>query len=318
MIIDRPLTESERSLIEVYERHSSVHKAGRELGVCGQTVLDRLRKLDYDISVPPEFSVEQIKVISDYYANTPDSLFDLYELSNIIGKSRPNITRFARRRGWTNHRRENSIASKEKMKAARQGQWSRNPHPRGMLGKNHSDATKEKLRNRVMSESAREKISNSSMKRWLSMSREQKIAFSGRQKASWKCGWREVGGQRIFARSRWEANYARYLQWLVGLGEIKKWEHEPETFWFMEIKRGTRTYLPDFRVTENNGSIAYHEVKGWMDPQSITKIKRMAKYYPDVKLIVVDSKSYKALEKTVFRMVTGWETNTTPHSNLAS
>jgi len=130
--------------------------------------------------------------------------------------------------------------------------------------------------------------------------------------SAWKAGWREIGGQRIYARSRWEANYARYLQWLLGLGEIAKWEHEPETFWFLKIKRGTRSYLPDFRVTENNGSIAYYEVKGWMDPQSKTKIKRMAKYHPDVKLIVVNSKSYKALEKMVSRMIVGWETNLTP------
>ena len=57
--------------------------------------------------------------------------------------------------------------------------------------------------------------------------------------ASWKAGWREIGGQRIYARSRWEANYARYLEWLRANGSIAKWEHEPETFWFEGIKRGT-------------------------------------------------------------------------------
>ena len=94
---------------------------------------------------------------------------------------------------------------------------------------------------------------------------------------------------------------------LLPIGEIKKWEHEPETFWFESIMRGCRSYLPDFRVTENNGSIVYHEVKGWMDARSKTKIKRMAKYHPDVKLIVIDSKAYNALAKQMSKSIVGWE-----------
>ena len=92
--------------------------------------------------------------------------------------------------------------------------------------------------------------------------------------ASCKSGWREIGGIRKYYRSRWEANYARYLEFLKVNGEIEKWEHEPETFWFEGIKRGVMSYLPDFRVTEKNGDIVFHEVKGWMDARSITKIKR--------------------------------------------
>ena len=44
----------------------------------------------------------------------------------------------------------------------------------------------------------------------------------------------------LFVRSSWEANYARYLNWLVGLGEIKSWEYEPEEFEFKTIKKGNR------------------------------------------------------------------------------
>lgn len=124
---------------------------------------------------------------------------------------------------------------------------------------------------------------------------------------SWKAAWREVGGRRIFFRSRWEANYGRYLEWLKGKGIISEWEHEPTTFWFVAIKRGVRSYLPDFRVTELNGSVAYHEVKGWMDPRSKTKIKRMAKYHKDVKLIVIPKDTYKKIEGQVGAMIPGWE-----------
>jgi hypothetical protein len=125
--------------------------------------------------------------------------------------------------------------------------------------------------------------------------------------ASWKAGWREIGGIRKYYRSRWEANYARYLQWLKSKGQIADWKHEPTTFWFEGIKRGTRSYLPDFWVQENSGSEAYHEVKGWMDDKSKTKIKRMAKYHPGVKLIVIDSKLYKAIAKDVIAFIPDWE-----------
>jgi predicted nuclease of restriction endonuclease-like RecB superfamily len=139
------------------------------------------------------------------------------------------------------------------------------------------------------------------------MNKAEQIDFTSKSHRSWKAGWREIGGQRIYCRSRWEANYARYLEWLRARGEIKKWEHEPITFWFDAIKRGTRSYLPDFRVTENGGAVIFHEVKGWMDAASKTKIKRMAKYHPSVKLIVIDSKCYKAIAKQIGRTIPGWE-----------
>jgi hypothetical protein len=122
-------------------------------------------------------------------------------------------------------------------------------------------------------------------------------------------GWRTIGGRRVFFRSRWESNYARWLQLLQDSGKIRSWEHEPETFWFPGIKRGTVSYLPDFRVTRSDGSVEYHEVKGWMTPRSKTAIARMAKYHPAVKLLVVDSKQYTRLQRDVGPLVKGWESN---------
>ncbi len=119
--------------------------------------------------------------------------------------------------------------------------------------------------------------------------------------------WREIGGVKKYYRSRWEANYARYLQFLKEQGKIKDWKHESKTFWFDGIKRGCVSYLPDFWVLENNGSEAYHEVKGFMDSKSKTKIKRMAKYHPTVKLIVVGSKEYSALRRNAAALIKGWE-----------
>lgn len=130
--------------------------------------------------------------------------------------------------------------------------------------------------------------------------------------SEWKAGWREFGDQRCFFRSAWESNWGRYLEWLRVRGDIQKWEHEPETFWFEKIRRGTRSYLPDFRVTERNGSVVFHEVKGWMDQKSATKIKRMRIYHPTVKLIVIDKKQYASVRNALGGVIPGWETNSKP------
>lgn len=103
-------------------------------------------------------------------------------------------------------------------------------------------------------------------------------------------GWKEIGGKKIFFRSGWEVKYAVYLQFLKESHAIKEWEHEPKTFWFDEIKRGVRSFLPDFRVTREDGTQYWVEVKGYMDPKSRTKIKRFGKYYPDEKLYIADKK----------------------------
>ena len=126
-------------------------------------------------------------------------------------------------------------------------------------------------------------------------------------KSNIKAGWQTIGGQRCYFRSRWEANYARYLEWLVQMGDIKSWEYEPKTFWFEGIKRGCRSYLPDFRVQTIPSGEEYHEVKGWMDPKSKTKLKRMAKYYPEVKLILVDERAYRAIARSMKFIIKGWE-----------
>ena len=60
------------------------------------------------------------------------------------------------------------------------------------------------------------------------------------------------------------------------------------SFYFEGIKRGTTNYKPDFLVTFPSGNSEWFEVKGFMDSKSKTKIKRMAKYYPNEKLNIVD------------------------------
>lgn len=119
------------------------------------------------------------------------------------------------------------------------------------------------------------------------------------------------GGKRddlgIYVRSSWEANWARYLNFLKKHGEIQDWVYEPETFEFAGIKRGSKFYTPDFLVIEKDGSRVYYEIKGYMDAQSKTKLRRMKKYHPNIKIIVVEKKQYYAVARKVRGLIPNWE-----------
>lgn len=184
-----------------------------------------------------------------------------------------------------------------------------NGHPKGMLGKTHSQLAKEKMSASGIARAKREgsDVIAERIIKSMKTKAENKILFRPRDGVSWKAGWREIGGQRKYFRSRWEANYARYLQWLKEKGQIQKWEHEPDTFWFEGIKRGCVSYLPDFKITENSGRVVYHEVKGWMDERSKTKIRRMEKYHPSIVLVVIDSENYNKLAKQIKNFINEWE-----------
>lgn len=125
-------------------------------------------------------------------------------------------------------------------------------------------------------------------------------------RATWKQDWAEIGGKRNFYRSKWEHRYALYLEFMKKHNHILDWEHEPKTFYFEGIKRGTTNYKPDFKVTFPSGNHEWIEVKGYMDSKSVTKIKRMAKYFPEEKLRVVDGTWFKTNSPMLKKVLKGW------------
>lgn len=130
--------------------------------------------------------------------------------------------------------------------------------------------------------------------------------FSNNAYSKCKRGKREDIGDYFF-RSAWEANYARYLTILKETNQIINWEFEPITFFFEGEKRGAISYLPDFRITKLDNSIEYHEVKGWMDAKSKSKLKKFAKYYPKEHLVLIDSKQYNKIKKEYKTQIPLWE-----------
>ena len=111
-----------------------------------------------------------------------------------------------------------------------------------------------------------------------------------------------------YFRSSWEANYARYLNFLLQRNEIAGWEYESQTFWFEQIKRGSRSYTPDFKVTFLDGHHEWHEVKGYMDQKSRTKLARMKKYYPSERIVLVEQSWFRQVQRSgLSGLIPNWE-----------
>lgn len=119
-----------------------------------------------------------------------------------------------------------------------------------------------------------------------------------------------IGGRVYTFRSGWESNYASYLDWLKVKGEIKDWEYEPmPRYEFIVYENGrpralSLGYLPDFKVTNNDGSFYLVELKGRR--QGMMKLKRMKKFYPEIRVELVDAKAYRELKKKIGRML-NWD-----------
>ena len=108
-------------------------------------------------------------------------------------------------------------------------------------------------------------------------------------------GWYTSGDRKYYLKSSWELSYAKHLDSELANGTIKQWEYEPDTFWFERIKRGVRSYTPDFKVEHLDGKVEYHEVKGYLDSKSKTKLNRMRIYHPDIEMKLIDRAAMKQL-----------------------
>lgn len=308
------LNMAPEQLWQDYQVLRSVHRVGQKYGIGGQTVHTRLRRAGYDLSRDAEFTAEQLLAIRDYYLDTPHELFDQKGFSATLGKSRHNVARAARRMGLTRYDRPERIEKRQK-RADGHRRWTENGgHARGFLGKKHSPE-------------ARAKLSAASKRTWATQKtfggplvseeatrgRSLRMSQMRASQPAENCYSRTRSGRRedlggMFFRSSWEANYARYLNLLMSMKVVEKWDYEPETFWFDGVKRGTNSYKPDFRVKyRNDERLEYIEVKGWETPKDRTKWKRMKKYHPHIKLVVIGPKEYKATKEKWAASIPNWE-----------
>jgi hypothetical protein len=250
---------------------------------------------------------EEVKYLEEQYNK---EIIDLDKISRALNRHKTNVSRKAREIGLTNKKRNKSPLHTEKIKQKAINWLKTHEHPKGYLGHTHSIESKS-----LISQKAKEywaqpdcplRSEESSQRRSNAMHINR---MEGKMRTCYSRGSmgkrEDLGG--LYVRSSWEANYCRYLNWLIAQGQITKWEYEPDIFEFTKIKRGCRSYLPDFKITNLDGSIEYHEVKGWMDTKSITKLSRMAKYYPEIKLIIIAKDEYYAIRNSVKSFIPEWE-----------
>ncbi len=101
-------------------------------------------------------------------------------------------------------------------------------------------------------------------------------------------GWyRRSDGRTVPFASKFERGWMEFLDLLLAGGELQAWDYEPQEFWFEAIKRGVRSYRPDFRLIYRGGAVVWQETKGHLDARSVTKIRRFCKYYPGERLELV-------------------------------
>lgn len=266
------------------------------------------------------FTSEERDYIRAYYENHIDSL-NLDALSKEMGRQKTSISRVARSMGLTDQGRsvpdEVVRKTQESMKRYRTSEnylsvvypkqcktlayYAKNSHPRGMLGKTHTDE-------------ARVRISTKQRDLWDSFSDAEKKArlqhlrvwsrVYGHQSdrntySRCKRGIREDIG--IFVRSSWEANVARLMTYLN-----IEWEYEPMRFYFPDEGDSILSYCPDFYLPQTGTFI---EVKGWMDPNSISRIDKFSRYFQTQyeHFILIDSVVYDSLEKHFGNIVDNWE-----------
>lgn len=306
-----------RDVIEVYERTGSLKAAGAELGISHSRVSQILLSAGYharkDVLTPHEKSR-----IVEYYERAAElGELRVDVLVKEFGRSsRVSIERYARKQGLT---RKGWKIPEETRKATGRKlalRISLNGHPRGALGMVHTPE-------------ARAKMGAASRKKWatwkafgIGLASPEHVERRRRQMAERQANapasanyTRGRGGRRsdigeTFFRSSWEANYARYLNLLIKLGVVSSWEYEPVTFWFTWVKRGVVSYKPDFRVFYKNDAIPeFIEIKGFKTAKDETKWRRMKKYHPDIKLVVVGVKEYRALRRKWSSSIPNWETD---------
>jgi hypothetical protein len=254
-----------------------------------------------------EWTTEELEYLKEQYKA---EFIDLDKIAGILKRHKTNISRKARELGLTNICRQKSKIHCEKIKENTGNWYKKHEHPRGFLGHKHTKSSKiimgqKSQRNwddptsYLNSEENKQRISDNMIKSRLEGKLREGYSRGNMGKRA------DLNG--LYVRSSWEANYARYLNWLVIQEQIRKWEYEADTFVFEAIKRGTRSYLPDFKITNMDGTIEYHEVKGWMDQKSKTKLARMTKYYPGIKLILIGKDEYYAIKKSIKGFIPNWE-----------
>jgi hypothetical protein len=323
--------EEDATLREMVQTHSHA-EIGARIGKSDKAVRNRAWRLGLRKKAP-DFTDEERETIRRVYETCGSGVLNIGALAARLNRPVTSVGKVAGEMGLTDKRREkvfrldgvspgemkrlprfdNDDDRRAHLSKIRSENLRINGHPRGALGMKHSDETKMRMAessrrwNATVTPEQREamrvKRNQTNMERYGTAA---PIMLSSSNPYSRANGGKREDLDNRYFRSTWESNYARYLRWLKEQGQIADWEYEPQTFVFAGVTRGVLSYTPDFKVIEKDGSYCWHEIKGWMDAKSKAKLKRMAKFYPAEKIIVIGEEEYKAITKWR-SLIQGWE-----------
>ena len=150
-----------------------------------------------------------------------------------------------------------------------------------------------KRRDQVNEPGYRAKLGNEMRRRWADpvwrakMCKIRKTQSKGNQARSpnasfYRTRYKGKNGS-FWMRSSWEVKFAL---WMDSFGV--EWTYEEERIW---LSRG-HYYRPDFYLPNQR---TYVEIKGWMTKESISKLARVKKLYPDLMLWVFEQRHLKEI-----------------------
>lgn len=148
-----------------------------------------------------------------------------------------------------------------------------------------------------------EKISKALIGRKLSEKHRQKI-LGNKNRLGYPCSYSYYSGygrgrrkdlNNQYFRSKWEANFARILNyWKI------PWEYEKTRF-----NLGDCTYCPDFKIYDVEPYFV--EVVGFFDDIHKNKLSLFQKMYPNEKIQIISSAEYKDLKDKFSTTIKNWE-----------
>lgn len=215
------------------------------------------------------------------------------KIGNLLGASDCTVSKWLRAYGIP-VRTIGQGVSKAQIGAKHSDEWNRNI---GLSNKGKHGATPER----------RKQLRDLAVKKFSDPLYRPPIV-ANRHRSSGIAGHRSDLGFSL--RSRWEANYARFLNTCLESGSIVRWEYEWKRFRFPSQPSGRQSYLPDFAIwanTKEGEPDEYREIKGVFDARSKQASDLMALHYPDVKVCLVDEKEYRRMESWFGPVIKNWE-----------
>ena len=302
-------TFEDEQIIEKYRELNNVWKVGEYFGISGQSVHSFLTKIGV-IHKLNYFTDDDKKILVDCY-NEYANKQELKLLAKKMGRTVSFLNKKAKELGLTNKYRKYTLDEERRAKLSdiAKKRISKYGHPRGMLGKKHTEAHKlfQSIRTKKLWMEHKDTFINEKRLKKMSdkMSDMQLKGELGVRSRTYITRL-IIGNKDVLLKSNWEFNIALLLEYKKQIGEIDEWEYESKIFKFDYNNLGIRSYRPDFTILKNNEEI-YLEVKGWKDEKSKRKEILMKEYYPEISITLLDEKKYFKIEKEYKGIITIWD-----------